>query len=133
MAGFVPAKGIIPAAMEKAQHAIMGHKRDKISDLAQETKDFGPGNGRLTTDYGVKQTTADDWLRVVSEDQIGPGLLEDPFARERVRILTSIITSRVLTFGRFTGSITREFLSAWFMPAEAVPLGLSGFSRALRT
>lgn len=75
--------GIISSTMETAQHAIMGHKRDKISDLRQETKEM-TGSGRLTTDYGVKQTTADDWLRVVDKDMTGPMLLEDPFARERV-------------------------------------------------
>jgi len=75
--------GIISSTMETAQHAIMGHKRDKISDLHQETKEM-TGSARLTTDYGVKQPTADDWLKVVDNDKAGPLLLEDPFARERV-------------------------------------------------
>jgi catalase len=39
---------------------------------------------RLTTDYGVKQSTHDDWLKIATKDQTGPLLLEDPFAREKV-------------------------------------------------
>ena len=77
-------KGIIPSAMEKAQQAIMGHGSDKINDLAKDTKEVSSSD-RLTTDYGVRQTTADDWLKVVSQNQQGPALLEDPFGRERVR------------------------------------------------
>jgi len=69
--------------MQKAQQAVMGHKGDKTTDLAQETKEMS-NKDRLTTDYGVKQTSADDWLRVVSNDKTGPALLEDPFARERI-------------------------------------------------
>lgn len=69
--------------MQKASHAVMGHKADKIADLAQETKEMST-SGRLTTDYGVKQATADDWLKIVSDDKTGPMLLEDPFGRERI-------------------------------------------------
>ncbi|KAK0622727.1 catalase-like domain-containing protein [Immersiella caudata] len=69
--------------MQKAQQAIMGHKGDKTTDLAQETKEVS-SKDRLTTDYGVKQTTADDWLKIVSKDSTGPMLLEDPFGRERI-------------------------------------------------
>jgi len=70
--------------MQKAQQAVMGHKGDKTTDLAQETKEVS-AKVRLTTDYGVKQTSADDWLKVVNDDRTGPMLLEDPFGRERVR------------------------------------------------
>ena len=42
-------------------------------------------NSRITTDYGVKQSNTDDWLRVNAPDQTGPMLLEDPNAREKVR------------------------------------------------
>lgn len=81
-------KGIIPAAMEKAQQAIMGHGSDKINDLAQDTKEMS-SSARLTTDYGVKHTSADDWLKVVSQDKQGPMLLEDPLGRERVCHISS--------------------------------------------
>ena len=78
--------GIMSSTLQKAQHVIMGSTGgDKLNDLKQETKDMSD-KGRLTTDYGVKQMTADDWLRVVNKDKTGPMLLEDPFARERVRL-----------------------------------------------
>ncbi len=38
----------------------------------------------LTSDFGVRQSNNDDWLKVVSDDKIGPALLEDPFGREKV-------------------------------------------------
>ncbi|KAK0711763.1 catalase-like domain-containing protein [Lasiosphaeris hirsuta] len=75
--------GIIPDTFHKAQSAIMGSKGDKISDLSQDTKEMSEKD-RLTTDYGVKQTNPEDWLKVVSEDKTGPMLLEDSFARERI-------------------------------------------------
>lgn len=62
---------------------VMGLVDAKQRDLERNTKDMS-SKDRLTTDYGVKQTTADDWLRVVSNEQNGPMLLEDPFARERI-------------------------------------------------
>jgi len=101
-------KGLIPATMEKAQQAIMGHGSDKINDLAQETKEM-TSSGRLTTDYGVKQTSADDWLKVVSQDKQGPMLLEDPLGRERIhrfdheRIPERVVHARGSgAFGTFT-------------------------------
>lgn len=78
--------GIIPDTMQKVQHAVLGPREgDKLADLKQETKEFD-SKLRLTTDYGVKQSTADDWLKVGTQDKAGPLLLEDPFARERVRV-----------------------------------------------
>ncbi|KAK3985853.1 CATA large catalase encoded by the catA protein [Cladorrhinum sp. PSN332] len=76
--------GIIPAAMEKVTHAVMGPRGgDKVSDLKNETKEASSSD-RMTTDYGVKQTNADNWLSVVNQDKTGPLLLEDPFGRERI-------------------------------------------------
>ncbi|KAK0631039.1 catalase-like domain-containing protein [Bombardia bombarda] len=74
---------LIPETLQKAQHAVMGHSSDKINDLAKETKETS-ASARLTTDYGVKLPTADDSLKIVSDSQQGPTLLEDPFARERI-------------------------------------------------
>lgn len=76
---------LLPEAMQKVQHAVLGPREgDKLADLKKETKEMTQ-KVRLTTDYGVKQTTADDWLKAIDRDQAGPLLLEDPFARERVR------------------------------------------------
>lgn len=61
----------------------MGSRGDKLADLAKDTKTPTP-EGLFTSDTGVRQATADDWLKVVSDDQQGPALLEDQFAREKV-------------------------------------------------
>ncbi|KAK3369595.1 catalase-like domain-containing protein [Lasiosphaeria ovina] len=75
---------IMSSTAQKVQHAVMGPREgDKTADFLKDTKEMTP-NARLTTDYGVKQTSADDWLKVVSQDKTGPALLEDPFARERI-------------------------------------------------
>jgi catalase len=74
---------IIPATVQAAQHAVMGSKGDKIADMARNTHEPSDKD-RLTSDFGVKQSNTDDWLRVVSDDHTGPSLLEDPFAREKV-------------------------------------------------
>lgn len=75
--------------MQKVQHAILGPREgDKIDDLKKETREMTP-KMRLTTDYGVKQTTHDDWLKIADRDKTGPLLLEDPFGREKVRMLRS--------------------------------------------
>lgn len=39
---------------------------------------------RITADFGTKQSNTDDWLRVSTDDRIGPSLLEDAFGREKV-------------------------------------------------
>ncbi|KAL6884856.1 catalase [Trichoderma longibrachiatum] len=71
---------IIPPSVKQA---VMGHKEAKADQLAQHmvepTKD-----SRITSDFGTKQNSTDDWLRVARDDQIGPSLLEDPFAREKI-------------------------------------------------
>ena len=38
----------------------------------------------LTTDTGVRQPTHDEWLSASTGDRLGPLLLEDNFAREKV-------------------------------------------------
>ncbi|KAL2158843.1 hypothetical protein VTH06DRAFT_4035 [Thermothelomyces fergusii] len=75
---------LVPESVQKVAHAAVGSREgDKLKDLAHDTKDT-TNKDRLTTDYGVKQGTADDWLKVASKDKTGPMLLEDPFARERI-------------------------------------------------
>lgn len=85
--------GLVPETMQKVAHAALGPREgDKLKDLAHNTKDVSPKD-RLTTDYGVKQSTADDWLKAASPDKAGPLLLEDPFARERVRYTSPTLIS----------------------------------------
>ncbi|KAH6693443.1 catalase-like domain-containing protein [Plectosphaerella plurivora] len=68
---------------ESIKQAVMGTKADKISQLSSVTKNVD-GDSRITSDFGVKQNNTDDWLRVTNDGQIGPGLLEDPFGREKI-------------------------------------------------
>ena len=60
----------------------------KLDDMAKDTVNYHDEKNKLTTDYGVKLSNTDDWLKVASEDKTGPMLLEDPFGREKVRFVT---------------------------------------------
>lgn len=55
----------------------------KTADLAKDTVDANT-KCPMTTDYGIKISNPDNWLRVGSEKQTGPSLLEDQIAREKV-------------------------------------------------
>ena len=77
--------------VQAAQHAVMGSKGDKIADMAKNTQEFSDKD-RLTSDFGVKQTNTDDWLRVANGDHTGPSLLEDHFAREKVLVIHSSVS-----------------------------------------
>ncbi len=71
-------------ALEMAHQAITGDEHgNKVRQLAADTKEFNR-EARITSDWGTKQSNTDNWLRVVSGDKIGPILLQDPFAREKV-------------------------------------------------
>ncbi|KAF2453498.1 catalase-like domain-containing protein [Lineolata rhizophorae] len=92
-----------------AAHATGGGENRKLNQMDTVTKDAADTNARITTDYGVKQTTTDDWLKVASEDKTGPALLEDPFGREKIhrfdheRIPERVVHARGAgAFGRFT-------------------------------
>lgn len=84
------ASKVLSAGMEKAQVTLGGEKGAKIRDLERDTKNVHDPNNRITSDWGVKQTNTDDWLKVVNEDDIGPHLLEDAFGREKVTSSNSI-------------------------------------------
>jgi len=75
---------IISDSLKSAQQALNGTERSaKVKQLAADTKDVN-GKWNITSDFGVKQTNTENWLRVASEEKTGPMLLEDPFAREKV-------------------------------------------------
>ena len=79
------ASKLITDPMQKVQQAVMGKGGDKVSDLHRDTRE-ATENSRMTSDSGVRQGNADDWLKVVNEDKTGPMLLEDVFGRERVSV-----------------------------------------------
>jgi catalase len=74
----------IVSAADKAEEILAGQAGRKTAQLQKETKAHTEDD-RITTDFGVRQGNTDDWLKVVSNDAIGPALLEDNFAREKVR------------------------------------------------
>jgi catalase len=80
------ASQILATASHVADKAkeMTGVKNAKVAQLASDTKDVHDPSWRITSDYGVKQNNTDDWLKVATEDQQGPMLLEDHFAREKV-------------------------------------------------
>lgn len=55
----------------------------KTADLAKETVDANT-KCPMQTDYGIKISNPDNWLRVGNENRTGPSLLEDQVAREKV-------------------------------------------------
>ena len=57
----------------------------KHADLQKDTVDVHDKQ-HMTTDHGVKISNPDQWLRVVDEKKIGPSLLEDQIAREKVNL-----------------------------------------------
>lgn len=77
------ASEILGQVTEKAK-GLVGEKSTKVAQLAEVTKDVHDDQWRITSDYGVKQNNTDDWLTVGNDDQTGPLLLEDHFAREKV-------------------------------------------------
>jgi catalase len=74
---------MIGNAAEKAK-GLLGEKTGKMAQLAAVTKDVNDDKWRITSDFGTKQTNTDAWLSVATDDQKGPQLLEDQFAREKV-------------------------------------------------
>ena len=55
----------------------------KLADLQKDTVDVNTGQ-HMTTDYGIKISNLDNWLRVADDKHTGPSLLEDQIAREKV-------------------------------------------------
>jgi hypothetical protein len=105
----------------------------KAAQLAPDTVEPNK-DSRITSDFGAKQSNTDDWLRVNREDQIGPMLLEDSFAREKVggwfnaHPLLLDLPSRA----RFTVLTMSVSLSVSSTPAAPVPLVHSSYTRRSR-
>ena len=78
------ASQILSSGIGKAQQAMAGEKGAKVVQLSNVTKNVHDKNVRIMSDFGVKQSNTDDWLKIVNEDKIGPMLLEDHFARGKV-------------------------------------------------
>lgn len=74
--------GTIQKAGEVLSHATSSNS--KVEDMKSEIREPTSKNV-LTTDYGVKSGNTDAWLSATSSERKGPQLLEDNFAREKVR------------------------------------------------
>lgn len=62
----------------------MTTKQDtKLADLQKDTVQLN-GTQPMVTDYGIKISNPDNWLRTVNDSTTGPSLLEDQIAREKV-------------------------------------------------
>lgn len=92
-------------------------------------------DSRITSDFGTRQSNTDDWLRVNSEDQIGPMLLEDSFAREKVggRVVSRALVPYLRTRARSTALTTSVSPSASSTPEVPVPLANSSYMRRSRS
>ncbi|KAJ6082304.1 hypothetical protein N7499_007178 [Penicillium canescens] len=55
----------------------------KFADLQKDTVELN-SKQHMSTDYGIKITDPDHWLRVVDGKKTGPSLLEDQIAREKI-------------------------------------------------
>ncbi|THW68040.1 catalase [Aureobasidium pullulans] len=82
MISIIMAPGIADAVKE----AVTGSPSENAKVLAMKDniRNYQDSNNRITTDYGVKQTNTDDWLKVATEDKTGPMLLEDHSSREKI-------------------------------------------------
>jgi len=69
-------------AGEAVSHAMSSNKKvaDMRSDIREPTT-----SDRIASDFGVKNGNTDIWLSASTENCQGPQLLEDNFAREKVR------------------------------------------------
>lgn len=81
----------------------------KAKDLARNTIEVDNNKHHSTTDYGLAVSDQDNWLAVVKNDTVGPSLLEDHIAREKInrfdheRIPERVVHARGAgAFGTFT-------------------------------
>ncbi|KAG2170226.1 hypothetical protein JADG_009965 [Aureobasidium aubasidani] len=75
-----------PGIADAVKEAVTGSPSENAKVLAMKDniRNYQDSNNRITTDYGVKQTNTDDWLKVATEDKTGPMLLEDHSSREKI-------------------------------------------------
>lgn len=75
----------IAGGLHKAQEVLQNtsSKEKKLVDLERNTANVHTKQA-LTTDHGVKINDTDHWLRTVDDKYMGPSLLEDQIAREKV-------------------------------------------------
>lgn len=80
--------------LHKAQEVVQStaSKDKKIVDLERDTANVHT-KLPMSSDHGVKINNTDHWLKIIGEDKehrLGPLLLEDQLAREKVYIHTHL-------------------------------------------
>lgn len=72
-------------AVQKAGEAITGamSSNKKIGEMKNDMHHQNASDP-LTSDFGVKNPSHDNWLSASTADRQGPALLEDNFGREKV-------------------------------------------------
>ncbi|PBP21409.1 catalase [Diplocarpon rosae] len=79
-------QSVLGGAAEKIGESALGgalSSNQKMNELKRDT--ITPtSSDLLTTDFGVKQGTHDNWLSASTGDRQGPALLEDNYAREKI-------------------------------------------------
>jgi catalase len=80
-------QSVLGGTMQKAGEAISGamSSNKKLTEMKNDVRVIGPDH-HLTSDFGVKSNTHDNWLSASTADRQGPQLLEDNFGREKVNI-----------------------------------------------
>jgi hypothetical protein len=127
------ASQILATASHVADKAkeMTGVTNAKVAQLQADTKDAHDPKNRITSDYGVKQNNTDDWLKVATEDQQGPSLLEDHFAREKVRSIALAANGKYPDKYRSNDSTTSVSQSVLSTPVVPVLLESSHCSSPL--
>ena len=75
----------ISSGLQKVVNMTGAQTNAKLADLAKDTYNYSEDkNARITTDFGTKVSNTDDWLTASNDDHVGPSLLEDFHAREKV-------------------------------------------------
>lgn len=78
---------VVSEGLSKAQQAINGsasNQSAKIKDLERDMRETHTSQP-ITTDHGQRVGNTENWLKIGSDSRIGPHLLEDHIAQEKIR------------------------------------------------
>lgn len=92
---------VIAGGLHKVQDVVQNasSKSKKMVDLERDTANVHTKEP-MTTDNGTRVENPDNWLKVVDGKRLGPTLLEDQIAREKVcRVKCSGCLGLVLLMG----------------------------------
>jgi len=78
-------QSVLGGTVQKAGEAISGamSSNKKITEMKNDVR-YQTSSDPLTSDFGVKNISHDNWLSASTGDRQGPQLLEDNFAREKI-------------------------------------------------